>query len=256
MYENPNKDKICNHCKKKGHVEASCWEKHPDKIPKKVKAARNKAKACKSSTAAVAIKEEIILGIVESEKHSVSLIDVKDAHVCVPVEEESNYIFLDSYIKNVEDKESPNLEEFDIHDILSEEEVDTLEVTIQTPEEREGTHMDSSLDKTDGWTVHRTRSGRKVGRKDGQYDPLTGKTIMWSDALVATEESSTKSMTQLNHYDVLGINENEMQVIKSHNDALTKYVNVGAGIGGGFTNTQELKVMKYHEAINGPDGDA
>jgi hypothetical protein len=24
MYENPNKDKICNHCKKKGHMEASC----------------------------------------------------------------------------------------------------------------------------------------------------------------------------------------------------------------------------------------
>jgi hypothetical protein len=38
-YKNPNKDKICNHCKKKGHVEASCWEKHQDKIPKKVKAA-------------------------------------------------------------------------------------------------------------------------------------------------------------------------------------------------------------------------
>jgi hypothetical protein len=47
-----------------------------------------------------------------------------------------------------------------------------------------------------------------------------------------------------------------MQVIKSHNNALTKYVNFGAGIGGGFTNTQELKVMKYHETINGPDGDA
>jgi hypothetical protein len=25
-YKNPNKDKICNHCKKKGHVVASCWE--------------------------------------------------------------------------------------------------------------------------------------------------------------------------------------------------------------------------------------
>jgi hypothetical protein len=53
MCKNPNKDKICNHCKKNGYVEASCWEKHPDKIPKKVKAARNKAKACKSSAAAV-----------------------------------------------------------------------------------------------------------------------------------------------------------------------------------------------------------
>ncbi len=95
-------------------------------------------------------------------------------------------------------------------------EVNTLEVTIQTPKERKGTHMDSSSKKTDGWTVHRTRSGRKVGRKDGQYNPLTGKTIMWSDVMVATEELSTESMTQLNHYDVLGIDENELQVIKSH----------------------------------------
>jgi hypothetical protein len=85
MYENPNQDKICNHCKKKGHVEASCWEKHPDKIPKNVKVTRNKTKACKSSAAAVAIEEEIILGIVELEKHPVSTIDVKDVYVCVPV---------------------------------------------------------------------------------------------------------------------------------------------------------------------------
>jgi hypothetical protein len=111
-------------------VEASCWENHPDKIPKKVKAARKKAKACKSSTAAVAIKEEIILGIVESEKHPVSTIDVKDAYVCVPVEEESNYIFLHSYIESNEDKESPDLEEFDIHDILSEEEVIAQEMSV------------------------------------------------------------------------------------------------------------------------------
>ncbi len=111
-------------------MEASCWEKHPDKIPEKVKAARNKAKACKSSAAAVAIKEEIILGIVELEKHPVSTIDVKDAYVCVPVEEESNYIFLNSYIESDEDKESPDLEEFDIHGILSEEEVIAQEMSV------------------------------------------------------------------------------------------------------------------------------
>jgi hypothetical protein len=28
---------------------------------------------------------------------------------------------------------------------------------------------------------------------------------------------------------------------------------VGAGIGGGFENTAELKPMKYNEAMNGPD---
>jgi hypothetical protein len=130
MYENPNKDKICNHCKKKGHVEASCWEKHPDKIPKKVKVARNKAKACKSSAAAVAIKKDIILGIVESEKHPVNTIDVKDACVCVPIEEESNYIFPNNYIKSNEDKESPDLEEFNIQEILSKEEVIAQEMSV------------------------------------------------------------------------------------------------------------------------------
>ena len=139
---------------------------------------------------------------------------------------------------------------------------ETIELTIQTPEEREGTHMDSSLDSLldsssekahDGWTIHRTRSGREVGRKDGKYDPSTGKTIMWSDIVAATEELSSN---QANYYDLLGIDEKELELFKSHNDALTEYVNVGAGIGGGFTNTQELKVMKYHEAINGPDGEA
>jgi hypothetical protein len=34
---------------------------------------------------------------------------------------------------------------------------------------------------------------------------------------------------------------------------VSEYINVGAGVGGGFTNTYELRVMKYHEAINGPD---
>jgi hypothetical protein len=130
MYKNPNKDKICNHCKKQGHVEASCLEKHPDKIPEKVKAARNKAKACKSSAAAVAIEEEITLGIVELEKHPVSTIDVKDAYVCVPVEVESNYIFLNSYIESNEDIESPDLEKVDIHGKLSKEEVIAQEMSV------------------------------------------------------------------------------------------------------------------------------
>ncbi len=30
--ENPNKDKTCNHCKKKGHIKNTCWEKFPDKV--------------------------------------------------------------------------------------------------------------------------------------------------------------------------------------------------------------------------------
>jgi hypothetical protein len=38
------------------------------------------------------------------------------------------------------------------------------------------------------------------------------------------------------------------------NDSISEYINDGAGVGGIFTNTNKLRVMKYHEAINGPDG--
>jgi hypothetical protein len=39
-------------------------------------------------------------------------------------------------------------------------------------------------------------------------------------------------------------------------DSKMEFTNVGAGIGGGFENTIELKPMKYKDAINGPDGKA
>ena len=37
-----------------------------------------------------------------------------------------------------------------------------------------------------------------------------------------------------------------------------EYANVGAGVGGGFENTAELKPMnmKYDQAINGPEAEA
>jgi hypothetical protein len=58
-----------------------------------------------------------------------------------------------------------------------------------------------------------------------------------------------------NYYEVLGIGENEVQVLQTHNDSVSEFINVEAGIGGGFLNTNELRVMTYHEAINGPDGE-
>ncbi len=41
-FVNPDKEKTCNHCKKKGHVEYKCWKKNPELIPDKVKAAWKK----------------------------------------------------------------------------------------------------------------------------------------------------------------------------------------------------------------------
>jgi hypothetical protein len=33
-----------------------------------------------------------------------------------------------------------------------------------------------------------------------------------------------------------------------------EFANIGSGVGGGFENTKELKVMNHKEAVNGPDG--
>jgi hypothetical protein len=65
------------------------------------------------------------------------------------------------------------------------------------------------------------------------YDPTTGHTIGTEAAVLA------------NYYQCLKDRDGEME-----------FANVGAGIGGGFENTMELKPMKYNEAINRPDGKA
>ncbi len=89
--------------------------------------------------------------------------------------------------------------------------------------------------------------------KSGRYNPSMGATVNWIDMAgvgVGKENKAT------NYYNVLGIDESKLGVLQSNHDEVTEYVNVGAGIGVGFTITLKLKVMKYHEAINGPNGEA
>jgi hypothetical protein len=38
-----------------------------------------------------------------------------------------------------------------------------------------------------------------------------------------------------------------------HHLQSTEFANIGAGLGGGFKNAKELRVMNYKEAVNGPD---
>ncbi len=45
------------------------------------------------------------------------------------------------------------------------------------------------------------------------------------------------------------------RVFKDSHNKVIKFVNIRAGIGGVFANTQELQVIKYDEAINGPNGE-
>jgi hypothetical protein len=45
----------------------------------------------------------------------------------------------------------------------------------------------------------------------------------------------------------------EITLLAVHQMQCTKFANVGAGVGGGFKNTSELKVMNYKEAVNEPE---
>ena len=142
-----------------------------------------------------------------------------------------------------------------IHDKSDDAEVQKLEIATFPLSEERGVVSDSSSEKTDGWIPATTRYGHTVGRKDGAYNPSTGTTIKWSN-LMATkvDDDDVTEVTDSNYYEVLGIDENKVKVLQEFNDSLSEYLNVGAGIGGGFTNTNELRLMGYHEAINGPDG--
>jgi hypothetical protein len=80
-----------------------------------------------------------------------------------------------------------------------------------------------------------------------------GTTIKWSDMAAAEVDDIIENL-MANYYEVLGINENKVKILQMLNDSVSEYINIGAGLGGGFTNTNELCVMKYHEALNDPDG--
>ncbi len=97
----------------------------------------------------------------------------------------------------------------------------------------------------------KTRYCCAIGRKDGSYNPSTGTTIMWNDVVAAEVDDIANPVA--NYYEVLGINENEVKVLQMLNNTVSEYINVGTGVGGGFTYTNDLRVMKYHEVINGPD---
>jgi hypothetical protein len=65
-----------------------------------------------------------------------------------------------------------------------------------------------------------------------------------------------KKVSLAEYYDVFNITDlNEITLASVHHKMHMEVANVGAGAGGGFENKQELQVMKYDEAINGPDGE-
>ena len=97
----------------------------------------------------------------------------------------------------------------------------------------------------EGWVRHITRAGRRTGLPNGLYDPSTG---LSKSYLGAAFENYYQSLQELDNEEV----ENKLKF----NHSQVEYLGVGAGIGGGFENMEELKPMKYQEAISGADAAA
>ena len=106
------------------------------------------------------------------------------------------------------------------------------------------------MDTTNCTTYYSCRQSIPPGR----YDPATGKTVSWN--VTASEvDVATETVKETGYYDQFNIvDPDEVSLLAMHHMQTSELANVGAGVGGGFENTKELKVMNYKEAINGPDG--
>ena len=85
--------------------------------------------------------------------------------------------------------------------------------------------------------------------KDEEHFPRTsrvGRVIRRPNRLVETNTAAVNAEDVSGYLKMIrGVNENEFEK--------EEFCAVGAGIGGGFTHTTELKVLKFDEAVNGPD---
>ena len=83
-----------------------------------------------------------------------------------------------------------------------------------------------------------TSSGRSTGLQSGLYNQSTGKAVQFAAVQ--------------NYYSLLAeLDNEEVELNGELANLYVEYSNVGAGIGGGFKNTNELKLMNYEQGING-----
>jgi hypothetical protein len=73
---------------------------------------------------------------------------------------------------------------------------------------------------------------------------------------VETVETETEALVVQGYYDIFNVVDlREITLLAMHHMQSAEFANIGAGVGGGFKNTKELKVMNYKEAVSGPDGE-
>jgi hypothetical protein len=106
------------------------------------------------------------------------------------------------------------------------------------------------------WVTVTTKKGRQ-SIPPGCYDPATGKTVSWNvtAADVDVETETEAVVKETGYYDMFNVVVlTEVTLLAMHHMQTSEFANVGAGMGGGFENTKELKVMNYKETVNGPGG--
>jgi hypothetical protein len=74
----------------------------------------------------------------------------------------------------------------------------------------------------------------------GKYNPLSEKTVTWN--VTATEvDQDIEKVSQAGHYNIFNVvDQDEITLTSVHHKIYFKVANVGAGVGGGFINMQEL----------------
>jgi hypothetical protein len=139
---------------------------------------------------------------------------------------------------------------------------EVIKVALPNSLEREGTAIVAKTQDSpskEGWMTVTTKKGRQ-SILPGHYDPASGKTVSWnvtaSEVDVETVETETEALVVQGYNDIFNVVDlSEIALLAMHHMQSTEFANAGAGIGGEFKNTKELKITNYKEAVNGPDGE-
>ena len=169
-------------------------------------------------------------------------------------ETDSNHVF-DEIEKPMFEEVEMDTEERRVQDTNSSGQTVTFAVTDdEFSEDEESEDEDEEEEVAEGeatnnddttWVVHTTRSGSQTGRRTGRYDPATGQA---ESAAIAAEQNYYARMMELDEEEI----DTEMDISTTY----IEYANVGAGVGGGYENTNELKPMTYAQAMKSADAEA